>query len=290
MTSNGTRYDLAQRRARSARRCASSYLVPFDAPTSPGAPLKPDPHTRRAPSPVRHPALVLSCEHAGNSVPRAFRSRFQPPPRVLASHRGHDPGTEELGRILAAATGAPLFVNRVTRLLVDANRSADHPELLSRWAQALPADLRARAVDEVWTPHRAAVSAAVHSAAPTVHIGVHSFTPRLRGVTRDVDVGFLYDPRRAFEARVVAAWQRRLAAREPRLRLARNRPYRGTDDGLTTALRAELPDASYAGIELEVSQRFPRASGARARWLRLAAHLAETLAEVLAGSRAERAQ
>ncbi len=227
---------------------------------------------------------MLSCEHAGNLIPRAFRRRFQPPPRVLASHRGHDPGTEELGELLADATGAPLFVNRVTRLLVDANRSADNPELFSRYARALPEALRERALAEVWTPHRARVSAAVEARGPVVHIGVHSFTPRLRGVTRDVDVGFLYDPRRPFEAAVVAAWQRRLAAREPRLRLARNRPYRGTDDGLTTALRTALPDARYAGIELEVSQRFPRARGARGRWLRLATHLAESLVEALSSA------
>ena len=30
-------------------------------------------------------ALVLSCEHGGNDVPRAFRRHFEPPPSVLAS-------------------------------------------------------------------------------------------------------------------------------------------------------------------------------------------------------------
>ena len=36
--------------------------------------------------------VVLSCEHAGNEVPAAHRGRFRASPRILASHRGYDPG------------------------------------------------------------------------------------------------------------------------------------------------------------------------------------------------------
>ena len=36
----------------------------------------------------------------------------------------------------------------------------------------------------------------------------------------------------------------------------RNRPYRGTADGLTTALRSRYLPSRYFGIELEVNQRF----------------------------------
>lgn len=227
-------------------------------------------------------ALVLSCEHGGNEVPRAFRRHFTPPPSVLASHRGYDPGTLELGAHLSEATGAPLIVNRVTRLLVDANRSASNPSRFSTWSELLPEALRERAAREVWAKHRDAVTAAVASRAArgaVLHVSVHSFTPRLRGESRDVGVGLLYDPRRPPEREFVTRWLRALAELEPRLRLRRNEPYKGTDDGLTTTLRENFAAQSYAGIELEVSQRFPRAAarGSRARWERLMGALGASL-------------
>jgi len=231
-------------------------------------------------------ALVLSCEHGGNDVPRAFRRHFEPPPSVLASHRGYDPGTLELGAGLSDATAAPLIVNRVTRLLVDANRSASNPTRFSSWSEPLPEALRERAAREVWAKHRDAVTAAVALRArrgPVLHVSVHSFTPRLRGETRDVDVGLLFDPRRPMERVLVARWLHALAELEPRLRLRRNQPYKGTDDGLTTTLRKNFATQSYAGIELEVSQRFPRAAarGKRARWERLMGALGASLVKAV---------
>jgi hypothetical protein len=35
-----------------------------------------------------------------------------------------------------------------------------------------------------------------------------------------------------------------------------NKPYLGIDDGLTTYLRTVYPDSHYAGIEIEINQKF----------------------------------
>ena len=56
--------------------------------------------------------------------------------------------------------------------------------------------------------------------------------------------------------------------------MRRNAPYRGDADGLTTALRRELPVSRYEGIELELNQRLI-ASAAQRR--ALAAALAALL-------------
>jgi hypothetical protein len=58
----------------------------------------------------------------------------------------------------------------------------------------------------------------------------------------------------------------------------RNRPYRGTGDGLTTELRAEL-GRRYVGIELEVSQALP--AGPDGRWRALRRDLRRALARAL---------
>jgi hypothetical protein len=48
--------------------------------------------------------------------------------------------------------------------------------------------------------------------------------------------------------------RRELSQALPHLRVRRNRPYRGTSDGLTTHLRRRFAAKDYAGIELELNQ------------------------------------
>ena len=87
-----------------------------------------------------------------------------------------------------------------------------------------------------------------------VHISVHSFTPRLRGVTRRADIGLLYDPGRRLETTLSLAWKRAFRRHAPRLRVRCNYPYRGTSDGLTRALRRRFGPRHYAGVEFELNQ------------------------------------
>jgi hypothetical protein len=48
----------------------------------------------------------------------------------------------------------------------------------------------------------------------------------------------------------------------------RNYPYRGYADGLTTWLRKRYPDPAYAGIELEINQKYPLGTAPKWRELR----------------------
>ena len=178
-------------------------------------------------SPLR---VVVSCEHATARVPAAYAQELRVPKSVLASHRGWDPGAIELARELARDLAAPLFAARATRLLVDANRSLDNRACFSKWSERLPEQLRERAVREHWSRHRDAVRDAVQARlgeGPVLHLSVHSFTPRFRGVERAIDVAALYDPSRAGERTFATAWLAALRAERPALRLRRNAPYRG---------------------------------------------------------------
>lgn len=204
--------------------------------------------------------------------------------QALASHRGWDPGSLDLGRELAARLGCPLHAATVTRLLVDLNRSADNPEMWSEFSRGLPAEERRRLLAACWRPHREAVEAAVAEAVEAaatagageavLHLSVHSFTPLWQGRRREVDVGLLFDPARRPEA----AWCRRLRSeidrRLPRLAVRDNEPYLGVADGLTTHLRRRFAAPHYLGIELEVSQRLVAGAG----WQALRRALAEAVA------------
>lgn len=217
---------------------------------------------------------VVTCEHGGNRVPRGYRPLFAGADELLASHRGYDVGALGLARSIAAAVGVPLLAHTVSRMVVDLNRSLSHPRAFSPFTRSLDEAARRRLVDSVYAPHRARVERAIAAAArrgPVVHLAVHTFVPVLDGRERNADVGLLYDPARTAERSFCRSLQHRLARDAPALRVRRNYPYRGRDDGLTTALRGRWRDAEYLGIELELNQRWVSDAAAFRRVRRLLA-------------------
>lgn len=219
--------------------------------------------------------VLVSCEHASRAVPRGLGGMI--PRSVLASHRGFDRGARDLARYLGTRMHAPVFNGAVSRLVIDLNRSLGNRSVFSSYTRNLDRLSRDRLIDRYYRPYRAAVRRAVAGriarGAPVLHVAVHTFTPVRRGVRRDVDVAWLFDPGRVGERDWARAWRAACGERESRLRLGFNRPYRGTADGLTTWLRREFPARFYCGLELEINQRL--VSGPAARWRRIRQLLAD---------------
>lgn len=227
----------------------------------------------------RRIALVVTCEHGGNEIPPEYAAAFRGAKDVLASHRGYDPGALELARRFANELNAPLFEATVSRLVVELNRSRHHRSLFSSYTRDLPAATRADILARHYVPYRDAVEAKIGSLIgrnlAVHHLSVHSFTPVLDGETRRADIGLLYDPRRPLEFDWCVAWRMALRARRPDLVVRRNYPYRGISDGFVTYLRKKFSAQSYAGVELEVNQKYPLAGGKP--WRRLMDDLIQTL-------------
>jgi predicted N-formylglutamate amidohydrolase len=206
--------------------------------------------------------LLLTCEHAGNRIPREYARLFRGAGRVLASHRGWDPGALDVARALARRLEAPLLAVTWSRLLVEANRAPTNPRIWSTFTAGLPRRERERILERYWRPHRRrveqCVGEAVREGRRVVHVAVHSFTPEFDGDVRRADVGLLYDPGRAWETSLCRRWQAAVRGIDPALRVRRNYPYRGTADGLTTWLRRRFPARSYAGTEVELNQALLR--------------------------------
>jgi predicted N-formylglutamate amidohydrolase len=204
--------------------------------------------------------LLITCEHAGSRVPRAYAHVLRGAP--LASHRGWDPGALPLARRIARRLRVPVHAVLWSRLLVESNRSIENPRIWSRWTARLPRDERERLLERYWWPHRREVEHEVRRAAGSgrrvVHVAVHTFTPVLAGEVRRADVGLLYDSARKQERAFCLRWRRCLRELDPTLRVRLNYPYRGTADGLPTWLRRRFPSAGYLGIELEVNQALLR--------------------------------
>ena len=227
-------------------------------------------------------AFLVTCEHGGNDIPARWRGLFAGAESILASHRGWDPGALGVARLLAGQLAAPTVLSETSRLLVDLNRSKHHPRAFSEWTRSLPIAEREALLAAHYEPHRSAVEslvrAVVASGRRAVHLGVHSFTPVLGGVERRADFALLYDPGHPAERRFCAAWAERVAADGWRVR--RNYPYRGTSDGLVTALRRRFEEDCYLGIELEFNHRFFEDQDPR--WGRLVESVCRTVPTCLA--------
>jgi len=213
---------------------------------------------------MREYALVLSCEHGGAGVPQRYRHLFDSKRGrdALRGHRGSDLGALRLARSIQRSHRVPLYASTVTRLLVDLNRSLGHPQLFSEFTRNLDFAERERVLGRYYFPHRMTVEswidARVRQGGRVLHLGVHSFTPRIDGRLRTADVGLLYDPSRSSERRFCDRWKRFLQQIAPKLRVRRNYPYLGKSDGFTTDLRRTIGSPRYLGIELEVNQRVLR--------------------------------
>jgi len=210
---------------------------------------------------------LITCEHAGREVPPEYAGLFEGHEDVLRSHRGLDVGALGVAIQMASRGAHPLLLSTTTRLLVDLNRSIDHPGCFSELTRGL-AEAERREIARRWyEPHRRRVEEmiemAVASGSRVLHVGVHSCVDELDGRRRELEVGLLFDPARAFESGVASAWRAAIEAERPSWRVVFNEPYLGTDDGLTTTLRTRFPDASYAGVEVELRQGLVETPGAQ---------------------------
>ncbi len=200
---------------------------------------------------------LLTCEHGGNQVPEPWRGHFAGAEAVLASHRGWDRGSLAIMEALEPEIADAAFAARVTRLLVDLNRSVGHRHVFSEFTRVLPRRDKQAILDGYYHPWRDAVTARLdgwlRQGAWVLHVSVHSFTASLDGQRRNADIGLLYDPGRPLERAFCRSWRDTLKEMAPSFRVRMNYPYRGTADGFTRWLRRRHP-RRYAGVELELNE------------------------------------
>ena len=221
--------------------------------------------------------LILTCEHASNRLPAAFKSAV--PAEVLKTHRAYDIGAVQVFRKLVKFAKPKFFCEgKFSRLFVDLNRTitnksafSDYYKQLEKRDKATAAKVKESAT-KYWNEYRAAIEKFVASSlsspkrtslknrvaksAPTiVHLGIHSFTPVLNGKVRNTDIGILYDPTRPQERAYANVIKGEIKRLYPTMKVRFNYPYKGTSDGLTTTLRKKF-GPSYVAIEIEINQKF----------------------------------
>lgn len=202
--------------------------------------------------------LIISCEHGGNIIPTQWKPLFKGKEDILKSHRGYDPGTEDLFDALLPLAHFGIK-NTVSRLLIEFNRSKHHPHLFSEWSKNISAFDRAQISKEYYQPYRdqliSEITMLIKGQNTVLHISLHSFTPELNGKYRNNDIGLLYDPKRALEKEFSRQFKKTMNGNTGAYSVRFNYPYLGTADGLTTAMRKLFPE-NYLGIELEINQKW----------------------------------
>ena len=200
--------------------------------------------------------IIITCEHAGNYIPNGYLQYFENADHALQSHEGWDPGTWSIASFISKELDAPLFGCRFSRLLIEVNRSIGHPQLFSRYTSQMKNQEKQQLISEFYLPYRTQVENKIgESQKPVLHISIHSFTPILDRVERDVDIGLLFDPERKLELAFCQDYRLAISAVPPPYRIQFNKPYLGIDDGFTTYLRTKFEDKDYAGIEIEINQK-----------------------------------
>ncbi|MDT0651444.1 N-formylglutamate amidohydrolase [Autumnicola edwardsiae] len=202
--------------------------------------------------------LILTCEHAFNAIPDEYSHLFAGAEEVLNTHRGYDPGAFDLFEAVSGLANFGAY-QKTSRLLVEVNRSENHPQLFSEFSAELTNEEKQEVLEQYYFPYRESVATKIEDfiekGERLVHFSVHSFTPELDGEIRDADIGLLFDPARSAEEEFCTLLKKRLQQENPELKIRFNYPYLGKSDGLTTFLRSNFPN-NYSGIELEVNQKF----------------------------------
>jgi predicted N-formylglutamate amidohydrolase len=202
--------------------------------------------------------LILTCEHAFNTIPQEYQGLFINSEEILESHRGYDPGAFDLFNELKDLADFSSF-QETGRLLVEVNRSKGHSNLFSEFTKKLSETSKTKLLGQYYFPYRDPVekqiSSLIGKGEKLLHFSVHTFTPSLNDEIRNTDIGLLYDPARSAEKEFCINFKRNLRDQNPGLKIRFNYPYLGKADGFTTYLRKIFPE-NYIGIELEVNQKF----------------------------------
>ena len=179
--------------------------------------------------------FLITCDHAGNRLPRAL-GNLGLPAHELERHIAWDLGAAQLTRCLARELGAFAILQTYSRLVIDCNRPLHVPSSIPLISEntAIPGnqDLSAAAAAEraraIFKPYHERIVSEferrARAAQPTVLIALHSFTPIFQGVARRWHAGMLYQR----DTRLGRALLE-LLRQDPELVIGDNQPYSVSD-------------------------------------------------------------
>ena len=201
---------------------------------------------------------IITCEHAVNTIPSAYQYLFHRQPDVLDTHRAIDFGALDIAKRFSQVLDCPLFKATTSRLLIECNRSLNHPKGFSEFTHGLTQEEKQVVIDQYYQPFRQPaetfISDTIKNGIQIIHLSIHSFTPVFNNIVRNTDIGLLYDPTRRGEKTLASQWREELLKEKSSYRVRMNYPYQGTSNGFVSSLRKQHPEKDYLGFEVESNQ------------------------------------
>ena len=202
--------------------------------------------------------FTFICEHASARIPLPLTTTISD--RIwLQTHWGFDIGALGLTTELARHTHSQAILARFSRLLCDANRHRNHPDLIRETIDGVSLSFNAgldeaeviRRVELYHEPYHRAIDAALSAAgSQTFLISVHSFTPIWDQKLRTMDIGILFD---GTEGATRDARKLQDAIEEEGFFTALNEPYSGISNLMYAADRHGRHH-QVRRLELELNQ------------------------------------
>ncbi|NIV18840.1 MAG: N-formylglutamate amidohydrolase [Woeseiaceae bacterium] len=155
-------------------------------------------------NPLAESPIMLVCDHASCRFPKVLDG-LGLDPFARRCHLAIDIGAGSLTERLARDLGITAVIAQYSRLVVDCNRQLMDPGAFLEYGDGIlvpgnrnlsQADKDRRA-DAIYWPYHHAIDEQVKrlraAGPPPAFISIHSFTPVLNGVSREVQMGVLWD-------------------------------------------------------------------------------------------------
>lgn len=200
--------------------------------------------------------ILLVCDHASRRFPASLGD-LGVDPVVRRCHLAWDIGAGALTQLLARRLGATAVMQQYSRLVIDCNRQLLDPGAFLEFGDGviIPGNRnlndqqkQARAGEIYWPYHYAVAEELVRlrqQPSPPAVYAVHSFTPVLNGVSRQWEIGILWDK----DQRIATAMIEALRAQG--FAVGDNEPYSGkAPQDFTIDHHAESAGLPHVGIEI----------------------------------------
>lgn len=221
-------------------------------------------------------ACFITCDHAGNRIPRSLGT-LGLSPADLQRHIAWDIGAADVALQLSEALDATVILQAYSRLVIDCNRPLHSADSIVETSERTPIpgnrdlspEQAAQRARDVFKPYHACIhrelDARRERGQPTLLLALHSYTPVYLGESRPWHAGVLYN-RDARMAQLLG----KLLRSEAGLVVGDNQPYDVSDEtdyGIPEyGERRGLPH-----VELEIRQDLIADAAGQREWaLRLA--------------------
>jgi predicted N-formylglutamate amidohydrolase len=209
-------------------------------------------------TPEARGAVVLTCDHASNRLPRRCGT-LGLDDAAREEHIAWDPGAAPVARRMAKLLEAPLVLSGYSRLVRDCNRPPHVPTAVPSISagivvpgnETIDADERAAREAALFVPYHAAIAeildARRSAGMPTVLMAIHSFTPDYPGLIRPWPIGIAYHRDARFARLLIDG----LRADDPTLTVGDNEPYKVDDESdYTIPVHGEARGLPHVLVEI----------------------------------------